>query len=175
MMIKRFCLIVCSISFLTGCGDAGYDDLIAFMADVKSRPSRPIEPIPTFNPYKPFDYGATILRAPFDRPVVIKSITEIVPESAEAPDPTRPKEFLEQFNIESLKMVGTLEQYGQLWALLDDGQGNVHYVKEGNYIGKHHGRIVSATPTYLQVVETVSSGRNNQWVERPRTLELVEY
>lgn len=173
-MTKRFYLIVFSIFLLTGCGDAGYDDLIAFMADIKSRPSRPIEPIPAFNPYRPFDYSATILRAPFDKPIVIKNITEIVPISAVAPDPTRPKEFLEQFNIESLKMVGTLEQYGQLWVLLNDGQGNVHYVKEGNYIGKHHGKIILATTTYLQVVEIVSSGRNNQWVERPRTLELVE-
>lgn len=174
-MIKRFYLIVFTTLLLTGCSDDGYDDLIAFMADIKSRPSKPIEPIPTFNPYKPFDYGATILRAPFDKPIVIKAIDEIIPTGTEPPDPTRPKEFLEQFNIESLKMVGTLEQYGQLWALLDDGQGNVHYVKEGNYIGKHNGRIVTATPTYLQVIEVVSSGRNNQWVERPRTLELVEY
>lgn len=173
-MSKRFCLILCSIFLLTGCGDSGYDDLIAFMAEVKSRPSRPIEPIPTFNPYKPFDYGATILRAPFDRPVIIDSIAKIIPESAEAPNPTRPKEFLERFNIESLKMVGTIEQHGQLWALLNDSEGNVHYVKEGNYIGKNHGKIVNATPTYMQVVETVSSGRNNQWVERPRTLELKE-
>ena len=173
-MMKRFILTVLSLFLLTSCGNAGYDDLIEFMAEVKSRPSRPIEPIPTFNPYKPFDYGATILRPPFDRPVVIKVIDDIIPTGTEPPDPTRPKEFLEQFNIESLRMVGTIEQYGQLWALLDDGQGNVHYVKEGNYIGKHNGKIVTATPTYIQVIEVVTSGRNNLWVERPRTLELVE-
>ena len=156
---------------MASCSSGGHDDLIAFMADIKSTRSKPVESIPTFNPYKSFDYSATSLRAPFDRPVVIRDIDNLAQISAAAPDPKRLKEYLEQFNIESLKMVGTLEQHGQMWALLDDGQGNVYYVKEGNYIGKHNGKIVSATPFYIQVIEVVTNG-NNGWIERPRTIEL---
>lgn len=167
-------IMILSVLLLSACGDKGYEDLLVYMAEKKAKPAGRIEPIPTFSPYKPFDYSATMLRAPFDRPVAAENLVELVPQSSVAPDPDRPKEFLEQFNIESLQMVGTIEQDGQLWALIDDGQGNVHYVKEGNYIGRNHGEIVTATAGHIQVVEIVPAGGAGGWVERPRTLELRE-
>lgn len=171
--MRSLIFVAISSLFLVSCGSSDEaDDLLTFMAQVKAKPGGRIEPIPTFNPYKPFDYNATSLRGPFDEPVAETFAVINIPVGTVAPDPDRPKEFLEQFNIESLQMVGTLEQHGQLWALLDDGQGNVHYVKEGNYVGKNHGLIVTAKETHVQVREIVSSGSG--WVERPRTLELRE-
>ncbi len=158
---------------ITACSDGSKDDLVAFMAEAKARPAQRIEPIPTFSPYKPFDYGVTQFRGPFDKPVVAKTMATLYPKSTVTPDPDRPKEFLEQFNIESLEMVGTIEQDGELWALLEDGEANVYYVKKGNYIGKNHGKIVVSEPTYIQVVEIVSNGAEG-WTERPRTIELEE-
>ena len=175
MRIFQYVLSLMFVVLLAACGgQGGYDDLVAFMAETKAKPAGSIEPIPTFTPYQPFDYSATMLRAPFDRPVAAKDLVEIMPSSDVAPDPDRPREFLEQFNVESLRMVGTIEQHGQLWALLDDGQGNVHYVKKGNYIGRNHGKIIAATPTHIQIREIVSVGGAGGWVERPRTLELRE-
>lgn len=171
MLKKITIIIVCSLA-LVGCGSGEFDDLIAFMAEVKAKPAGRIDPVPTFNPYKPFDYSATMLRGPFDRPVVAKNLLDLLPASNVSPDENRPKEYLEQFNVEALTMVGTLEQDGELWALLRDRESNVHYVNNGNYIGKNHGRIVSTTTTYIQVVEIVANGGG--WVERPRTLELRE-
>lgn len=159
--------------FLTACSSDGYDDLVAYMAQVKAAPGGRIDPIPTFAPYKPFDYGAVSLRAPFDMPVLVKPDEISAAAAVDPPSTTRAKELLEQYNIESLRMVGSLEKDGQLWALLDDGLGNVHYVKNGNYLGKNHGMIVATTTTYLQVVEIISNGGNG-WVERPRVLELRE-
>jgi type IV pilus assembly protein PilP len=162
------------VSFLlASCGSSEMDDLIAFMAEAKSRPVGTIEPIPAFNPYRPFDYSATILRAPFDRPAIVREVKEVNLETVSPPNPNRPKEYLEQYNIESLQMVGTLEQYGQLWALIDDGRGNVHYVKPGNYLGKNHGQIDTLGQGYISVTEIVTNGTDG-WVERPRTLELRE-
>ena len=173
IIMFKYISLVLMLFALTGCGSDSYDDLKAFMAEVKARPAGRIEPIPTFNPYKPFDYSATLLRAPFDKPVAAIDALVLKTKSAVAPNPDRPKEFLEQFNIESLQMVGTLSQDGQLWALLDDGVGNVHYVKDGNFIGKNHGKIVKTEENYIQVIEIISSG-SDSWVERPRTLELRE-
>src|SRR5690554_736842 len=82
-----------------------------------------------------------------------KDLIELQPMSDVTPDTSRAKEFLEGYNIESLRMVGTIEKNGQLWALIDDGKGNVHYVKEGNYLGRNYGRIASVMPTFIQVVE----------------------
>lgn len=176
MMIKnilKFSFLVAALMLLQACGSQSKDDLVAFMAEVKAKPGGRIEPIPTFNPYKPFDYSSTSMRGPFDEPVAgIDFFANVKPVGTVAPDPNRPKEFLEQFSIESLNMVGTLEQDGTLFALLDDGKGNVHYVKKGNYIGKNDGLIVVATDTYIQVSEIVPSGSG--WIERARTIELLE-
>lgn len=167
----RFLLLLPLLATLGGCGGSDFEDLKAFMAQAKARPKGHIEPIPTFTPYKAFSYSATAMRSPFDKPVAVKEITRLGTAVAVKPDLNRPKEFLERFNLESLVMVGTLEQLGQLWILVDDGEGGVHRVRKGNYIGRNHGRILEATDTYLSVIEIVSNGGDG-WVERPRTLKL---
>jgi type IV pilus assembly protein PilP len=161
------------VVILAGCGGGDYADLDAFMKQAKSRPKGHIEPIPTFRPYKAFTYGATAMRAPFDKPVKVKEITRIGIATDVEPDENRVKEYLESFNFESLSMVGTLEQDGQLWVLIDDGEGGVHRVQKDNYVGRNHGRIVEANASYIQVVEIVPDGMDG-WVERPRSLKLKE-
>ena len=54
-----------------------------------------------------------------------------------------------------------------------DGEGGVHRVRVGNYLGKNHGKIVSATETSVEVIEIVPSGVGG-WLERPRTIKLTE-
>lgn len=167
----KFIALLPLLAALSGCGGGDYEDLKAFMAQAKARPKGHIEPIPTFTPYKAFSYGATAMRSPFDKPVAVKEITRLGSAAAVKPDLNRPREFLERFNLESLSMVGSLEQFGQLWILVDDGEGGVHRVRKGNYIGRNHGRIIDATETYISVIEIVSNGGDG-WVERPRTLKL---
>jgi type IV pilus assembly protein PilP len=163
----NFCLL------LTACGNTGHDDLTLFIDQVTAKGGNGnIEPIPTFNPYKPFDYNANLLRAPFDRPVVIVDPLEIVSSESVVPDENRLKEYLESFSVESLTMVGTIERSGDFYALVSDPNDSVHYVKEGNYIGKNYGRILRTTASNIQLMEIISAGGG--WVERPRTLKLRE-
>lgn len=174
MRLQHIAVAILATTIFTACSKVQHDDLDAFMAEKKARPMGQIEPVPTFTPYRPFDYSVTMLRAPFDRPVAAKDLIEVIPQSNVKPDENRAKEILEQYNLESLRMVGTIEQKGQLWALIDDAQGNVHYVKVGNYLGRNHGKITKMSPNYIQVVEIVTAGSSGGWVERPRTLELRE-
>lgn len=171
MMKHRFATLFILI-WLSACGSNDHSDLLAYIAEVKARPAGTIEPVPTFSPYEPFDYSATMLRGPFDKPSVAKDVLVLVPQSNVKPDTNRPKEALEEFNIESLIMVGTLMRSGQLWALLNDDKGELHYVKEGNYLGKNHGKIVKTDESYIQVVEIIAAG--DGWIERPRTLDIRE-
>lgn len=164
--------ILSFIFLLTACSSNDNDDLVRYIAEVKARPAGVIEPVPTFSPYEPFDYSATMLRGPFDKPSAAKSTLVLVPQSNVKPNLDRPREPLEEFNIESLIMVGTLTRSGQLWALLNDNKGELHYVKTGNYIGKNHGRIVKTDESYIQVVEIIAAG--DGWIERPRTLDIRE-
>ena len=49
----------------------------------------------------------------------------------------------------------------------------MHRVNAGNYLGRHHGKIVNMTDTSVAIVEIVSDGTAEGWVERPRTIKLV--
>lgn len=173
MKNKKLAFWALAFLALTACTSNDYSDLNAFMAEVKTRPAGQIEPIPTFTPYEPFDYSVTQMRSPFDRPVTIENLVQLLPASSIEPDPNRVKEYLEQYSLESLTMVGTIEQKGQKWALIDDNTGNVHFVKEGNYLGQDHGVIRVVEENHVQVMEIITNGVNG-WVERPRTLELLE-
>jgi type IV pilus assembly protein PilP len=157
---------------LMGCSGNDFSDLDAFMAEKKARPGGIIEPIPTFKAYEPFAYSATRLRSPFDRPIEVREISQLAAISSIKPDETRPKEFLEQFTFDSLQMVGTLERGGTDWGLIRDPEGGIHRVTLGNYLGRNHGKIVELAETYVAVVEIVSDGTEDGWVERPRTIEL---
>lgn len=157
---------------LAACSQQDMSDLDTFMEEKRSRPGGIIAPIPTFKAYEAFAYSATTLRSPFDRPVEVREISQLEAVSTIKPDENRAKEFLEQFTFDSLRMVGSLERTGTDWTLIRDPAGGVHRVKVGNYLGRHHGKIVEMTEAYVAVVEIVSDGTEDGWVERPRTIKL---
>lgn len=164
--ILFFALILSSCS-----SSSDQKDLQDFMAETKRRPHGQIEPLPPFKPYQPFAYSAMTLRSPFEKPVIVD--TTVKGGKTVEPDLNREHEYLEGFNIGSLKMVGTLTKGGRLWALIDDGQGKVTPVTIGNYMGKNYGKIISASNSQLELMEIVADGSSG-WVERPRIIKLEE-
>lgn len=170
---KSLLLCLCLALTLGGCSSGSYSDLDEFMAESKAKPQGVIAPIPIFKPYKAFRYNAASKRSPFEVPVKIREIVRLSISSDVKPDPKRVKEQLESYNLEGLSMVGTLEQSGTLWALIDDGQGSVHQVLKGNYMGKNHGNIVQIRHDSVSVIEIIANGTES-WIERPRTLQLKE-
>ncbi|MCR8922417.1 pilus assembly protein PilP [Dasania sp. GY-MA-18] len=170
MQSKKIILSVCVLS-LMACSNSDFSDLDDFMAEEKAKPQRPIKPIPPFKTYKAFSYSATGLRSPFEKPVEVGEITRLQASSNVKPDENRTKEYLEKYGIDALSMVGTLEQGGTLWALIQDSDGGVNRVKNGNYMGRNHGRVVETAENYVAVVEIVPNGVDG-WIERPRTIKL---
>lgn len=175
-MKKISCALIFGLCvfFLTACDSSSqHQDLHDFMAETKRRPQGQIEPLPAFRPYRPYAYSAMTLRSPFDRPVREEDKASIKGGRTVEPDMNREREYLESFNIAGLRMVGTLTKSGRLWALIDDGQGGVHSVTVGNFMGKNHGKIISADRAQIEVLEIISDGANG-WVERPRIIKLEE-
>lgn len=160
---------------LVGCSGNDHRDLIKYMQEVHKRPPKPIEPAPAFEEYTSFSYSAAGLRSPFEPPVEIEwgDLGELERRPDVRPDPTRPKEFLENFSIGSITMMGTIEKDGELWALVNDGTGNVHRVRRGNYLGRNHGRIVGIDKLQVTVVEIISDGSSG-YLERPKVIRLAE-
>jgi type IV pilus assembly protein PilP len=169
---RNLSLITVMGASLAGCGGGDMTDLNAFMAEKRAKPGGIITPIPTFKAYEAFAYSATALRSPFDRPIEVREITQLQAVSAVKPDEARSKEFLEQFTFDSLRMVGGLARAGTDWVLVRDPDGGIHRVTLGYYLGRNHGKIVEMAETYVAVVEIVSDGTQDGWVERPRTIKL---
>ena len=164
-------LFVLPLFLLVGCSSSDFSDLDSYMADVKAAPKGHIKPIPPFKTYKAFTYGATGMRSPFEKPVEVREITRLQARSDVKPDENRTREYLEKFSIDSLSMVGTLEQGDHLWALVQDREGGVNRVKKGNYLGRNHGEVIETSESYIAVIEIVPNG-NDGWIERPRTIKL---
>jgi len=163
------------IGLLAGCGQgSGYADIDRFMAETRAKPRGHIEPLPEFMAYEAFTYSASDRRSPFDPPIDVQLANSPTPESDVKPDFDRPKDVLEDFSLNQLSMVGTLSgASGGMFALVADAEGGIHRVRNGNYLGQNHGRIVGVSENRIEIMEIVPNGSGG-WVERPRTLSLVE-
>lgn len=157
---------------MTACS-ASFDDVQAQMEAIRQKPRGRVEPPPDFTPMPTFTYAAHQLRSPFSPPLGADQQLLSTGKKVE-PDLTRPQEYLERFNLEALRLRGTLQKPGgPLFALIEDGNGGVQRIKTGNYMGKNQGRVIDITPTQVSLVEIVPDGRDG-WVERPRSLTLSE-
>jgi type IV pilus assembly protein PilP len=173
MRAARLLCVSVVLMGLAGCeDDKSFADLAAFMDQARTRPTGTIEPLPKFRPYEAFSYSAANLRSPFQPPVKIDLVNRQKGARLVKPDETRPKQFLEGFNIEDFDMVGTMANETGTFALLR-GAGGVHRVKVGDYLGRSNGRIVSINESQVDVVEIVPDGEG-AWLERPRSISLKE-
>ena len=173
--VRRTVLVGAIAWALTGCtGDM--KDLRAFVAEAESAPKRPIEPLPEIKPHETFEYEAMNLRDPFEQIAFGRPSAEEKQQaegSGIRPDEHRPKEALEQYPLDSLRMVGTMEQGGTDWALVQASDGTIHRVTTGNHMGQNNGKIIRVTENEIQLREIVPDGLGN-YMERQASLALSE-
>jgi type IV pilus assembly protein PilP len=161
-------LLLLSLTGLGACSN-NLDELKQKVAEIKARPGERIEPLPEIKPYEAFKYDASGERTPF---IPSSSAKSNLATSAR-PDIKRPREFLEQFPLDTLQMVGTLQLQGKTFALLQGKDGLVHRVQVGNFIGQADGRVTSITNNKVSVLELVADGVGG-YIERPAALSLKE-
>jgi len=158
---------------LAGCITQDMSDLRLFVDQVKARKPSRIEPLPEIKQIETFAYEPGERRNPF-RPVEQGSDELQVPEAnGIAPDPNRRKEELENYSLDSLRMVGTLEQAETMWALVQTGDKTIYRVKAGNYMGRNHGQITRIGENDIELNEIVSDGLRG-YRERQASLALKE-
>lgn len=165
------CLVLITVT-LSGCAQ-DMNELRRWVADVKARPGPPLEPLPVIQTFETFEYRAYDLRDPF---TPSRGDEEEQPEMAAEtdgprPDFNRPREFLEGFPLDSLRMVGTLASPETEWGLVQDPQGVIHRVLPENYLGQNHGRIIAISEDRIDVVELVPNNIGG-WLERQASIAL---
>ena len=156
--------------FVIGCGNDNVSDLEGYVQKVKAKKPPPIEPLPEVKTYETYAYDETTLRDPFQPSVARKVVRST---SNLRPDMKRNREVLEQFPLDTLTMVGSLEQGGSRWALIRAKDGTLYRTKKGRYIGQDYGKIIRVTETEIILQETVPDGLGG-WVRRQATLSVSE-
>ena len=156
---------------LSACGGAN-DDLRAYIDQIKARPGGRIEPLPQVQPAPTFVYEAGSRRSPFT-PEAPQRRPRSGPNAVDGPDPNRPREFLEQFPLDTLRMVGTLSDRRASFGLVQTNDGLVHRVTVGNHMGQNFGRITSISDSKIQLVEIIPDGLGG-FLERPAAIALAD-
>lgn len=168
--VARLALILATVAVLAGC-TRGTSDLHDWVAQEKAKKGAPIPPLPVIKTFETFQYADQDKRDPFS-----PSTAETEPSAnsnGPRPDKDRPKQPLEMFALDSLKMVGTVGAGASLEALVKDPGGVIHRVHRNEYMGQSYGRVTAIAEDHIDLVELVSNG-NGGWMERPASIALGE-
>lgn len=160
-------VVLTAALLVSACGK-GTDDLEAWVAEVKAQKPAPIEPVPQMKQYEAFAYNGLARRDPFTAPEPAKG-----PGTGPRPDLNRNKEPLEEFPLDALRMVGTINSKGVTYALVKAPDNVVHRVTVKNHLGQNYGEIVKIEESGISLLELVPDGFGG-WVQRPAMLALTE-
>lgn len=172
--MKGYAIVLGALALLGGCGGEQYQDLQQFVNESGANLRGRVEPLPEVKPYEPFSYDAFELPDPFKprKPAGAagKGVTETPIQASES----RRREALEAYPLESLKMVGTLQDKNRLmYALVKTPDNNIYQVKNGNYLGQNFGVISMITETSITLKEVLQDTAG-VWTERTSSLQLLD-
>ncbi|GAB4126312.1 MAG: hypothetical protein Fur0040_08890 [Sideroxydans sp.] len=160
------------MALLAGCGGEEFQDLRDFVKNAGADMRGKVEPPPEVKPYEPFTYdNADGLPDPFKPRKQEMRASKGAGQNQ--PDLDRPKEELEEFPLESLRMVGYLQQKGVGHAIIRSAEGKIYRIRAGNYIGLNFGQVQSVSETEVKIKEMVQDSAGD-WTEREVSLQLVE-
>jgi type IV pilus assembly protein PilP len=155
---------------LAGCGSDELDEVREFVKTAHAEKKPRVEPLPEIKIQEPFHYAAANLADPF-------ASFNLKPQGRGGrdlrPDRGRRKEPLEDYPLDSLKMVGTLMRGKQAWAVIQAPDGTVHRAKIGDHLGQNFGMITKIGEEKVDLIEMVQSSTGD-WTEREANLTLAE-
>lgn len=152
---------------LAGCGNDGFDDLREFMATTGKDGASKIEPLPAIKTVETFEYRQEALQDPF----MARSLR---PTGKDLPEADRPKEPLEEFPLDALRMVGTLRKPGQpLRAVIKDPKGTLHTIKVGGRIGLNYGKVTAISEDGLEIKELMQDAQG-EWSTSKAQMSMTE-
>ena len=163
------------VGTLVGCGGNGTEEIQAWMSETKSQTKVVTTSIPEPKKFIPFTYEAKNVVDPYDPMKLEVALAKALAKpggSSLRPDLDRRREALENFPLDTVKMVGTLNKRGLSFALIEVDKV-VYQAKVGNYVGQNFGMITDINETEIQVKEIVQDAAGD-WVERKAKLELQE-
>jgi type IV pilus assembly protein PilP len=172
-MKHRILGIALSCLALGACTGEQHSDLRQFVKDSDNLPRGRIPPLPEVKTYEPYPYTAFDLTDPFKPRQIQPPKPEGLASGIKAPDPNRRKEPLEAYPLENLKMVGTLQQKKEIYAVVRTPDNRLFRVRPGNFLGQNFGRITAISESAIKLKELVQDS-SGEWKEEERSLLLQE-
>ncbi len=169
-----WCALALSL-LLAACANDKFDDLNEYVKEVQARAGTPIAVLPEIKPYERFVYRDENLRDPF-RPAAKAPAPAAAGSGSKSklrPNIDRNREALEQYSLDALKMVGSLNKDKDKWAIVKTSEGLIYRVKAGNHIGKNFGEITRITDKQIDITEIISDGLGS-WIERQAILKISQ-
>ncbi len=171
--MRRAILVLAALA-LAGCEGGEQQELRQELTSMTKDLRGKVPPLPVVKPYEPVPYTAHELPDPFG-PAKILLATRGAGQGGGGglkPDLNRPKEPLEAYPLESLKMVGSLELGKQTFALVKADIG-LYRVRVGNYMGQNFGVITKISESEITLRELIQDA-GGDWAERESSLLLQE-
>lgn len=148
---------------LVGCGSEDHQDLDRYLANAVKSEEHQISPLPIFKPVATFNYSANHLRSPFAPALPLQNAKQEL---------QRPKEILENYPLDALRVVGTLRGDKRYWALVAIPDGTVYQVTVGHHIGQNLGQITAISEQKLNIMEMIPDSKNG-WTKRSISLMIT--
>ena len=163
-----------SVLLVAGCSDTDVKQVKDWMEQTKRDTRVSVTPLSAPKAFMPFVYAAKSVTDPFSADKLLAELARAAAQTNNRfkPDAERRKEFLESFPLDTMTMVGVMQQGGVNYALLRIDK-TVHQVKLGQRLGQNYG-LVTAVGEDAVVVKEVVQDAGGEWVERPSKLELQD-
>lgn len=154
---------------IAGCGGGAHDDLQEFMRTTGMDGKVKIDPLPAIKTVEQFEYQPGDLADPF----MERSLRPTVSGGLQ-PDLDRPRQPLEEFPLDGLRLVGTMKKpRSPLRAIVKDPRGILHTVQVGNRIGQNNGIITAITEEGIEIKELIQSG-SGEYAESKAVMSMAE-
>ncbi len=152
-------------------------DLHDHVKKARAQKQTKVPALPVIKPHETYSYKSTGLRNPFLPVIDVFNLPTLASAGKKGstihPEENRPREELESYPLDTLRMVGILKQQDTSWALVRTKDGTIHRVKAGHYMGQNHGKIMRVTESGLELREIVPDGIGG-WTERQAEIALSE-
>jgi len=173
-MMRRVWCAFGAAALLAGCGDGDVQEVRDWMKKVQRETVPAVKPLPEPKDFVPYAYNPGEAVEPFSEAKLLNEMARVAAHSPNplAPDANRPREVLENYPLDTMRMVGTLQKAGVSYALVQI-DASIFQVRAGQRIGQNHGLVTRISEGAIDIREVVQDATGD-WVERKATIELAD-
>ena len=165
--------LMSSLLFMQGCSVDDHNDLKQELETMSKDLRGRVDPLPVVTPYEPAAYGMAEQPDPF-APARIELAVRGANTAANRlkPNLSRPKQALEAYPLETLRLVGVWRKGKDVYALIK-ADALVHPVKVGSYLGNNFGMVIGIRDNEVLLRELVQDTAGD-WTERRAELKMQQ-